>query len=291
MSRLALELLSLLLIAVPSAYPQPAQEPIATPQATGAAVTPERDSPREQSYARPHDAMVSQQPPSAEQLNKKTSDDNGQGEALELNRRLTDYTGNLAHYTWLLVIIGFLQGAVAVFQIALFFKSLGISREATAAAKAALHTNRPFLLVTNIVSNSTETDGNWYKVESAIRLRNFGVGPADIVDYIAKVELFDTPESSSSEPLVTYGLDEGNRLGNPLIGPGDAVEDRFFPGMTIGPDMRTARHEKRKTLATHGRIRYRGAPEQVYITRFFWWHFTGNQGNERAKTPELNAHT
>ena len=50
--------------------------------------------------------------------------------------------------------------------------------------------------------------------------------------------------------------------------------------------------EETKRLGVYGEIRYRGGPpEEIYITKFFWWYFYGvpkGQDFARALTLELN---
>jgi hypothetical protein len=167
---------------------------------------------------------------------------------------------------------------VATGLIALFNGQLvGVTNEMRKAAEAALDVNRPFLLVTNVsveirhsdfVSNADIQIRHTFFVNVA--LKNFGVSPADIIDYTAAAEPLDPPRRPDfKDPPVWYGPLE--YLNEPIIGPGEPVPDRIHTGngFTDREYQMLAMHEKK--IAIYGRIHYRGASQKVFETRFYWW--------------------
>jgi len=124
-------------------------------------------------------------------------------------------------------------------------------------------------------------------------LHNFGVGPADIMDYIAEAELFDSPalfQAQINDPPILYRENEVRRLNDSLIAPGEEVQKRIHATITISPTEDTQITNDTKRIGIHGRIRYRGAPEHRYTTRFFWWYFRDDNNFFRCLTPEYNSH-
>ena len=166
------------------------------------------------------------------------------------------------------------------------------AKQSAQAAEASLHADRPFLLVIGIaveVSGLGEfSDKN---LTAAIALRNFGNGPADIIDYIAEAELFDSPMVVRRDPPVWYGPDVGDRINDSLIGPNEMVKGRLFATLSMNSQEYASAFAEEKRIGIHGRIRYRGASKQIYESRFFWWFFAQDKSVARALTKELNDHT
>lgn len=194
--------------------------------------------------------------------------------------------------------------AAATIAIAIFnYQLVGVTgkmqeatTKATEAAEAALHADRPFLLIFRVtVFHTAIPNPSGHSLEARIWLHNFGNGPADIVDYIAEAALFDrNPRVGGAvqEPVVEYGPADGGPLGNSLIAPHiDSKGDDIVAHLTLSDDDMKAMRDETKRVGIHGRIRYRGAPKQVYESRFFWWYFPDTQECFRAANPELNAHT
>jgi hypothetical protein len=177
--------------------------------------------------------------------------------------------------------------AVAVFTLMLWSVSEqqkklmenaeAISRRSVEAAENSLDIYRPFLLVTNVAVEIRHSD---FVSDADIQIRhhflvnvalkNFGVSPADIIDYTAAAEPLDPPKRPDFiDPPVWYGAAE--YLYEPIIGPGEAVPDRIHTGngFTDREYQTLAIHEKR--IAIYGRIHYRGASQKVFETRFYWW--------------------
>jgi hypothetical protein len=157
------------------------------------------------------------------------------------------------------------------------------------ATRAALHVNRPFLIVKQPrMKGEPPTSGgnNWIPQCAEIDVENFGTGPADIIDVNCSVEPFDLPPP---DPRVEYQ----GRLSPyiPVIAARETVElmRQYFD---LGPLARKVFDEE-KRLGVYREIRYRGGPpDEIYSTRFFWWYFVGAQPAEafaRAFTKELNA--
>jgi len=152
------------------------------------------------------------------------------------------------------------------------------AKAAADAAEAALHINRPFLLVTEVKSISLTRDGRGdeilYIYEFEVCLRNFGVGPADIVDYIAgaAVRNVSIPVQPVVEPQVCYAP-TGRRLSESLVAPGETAKGRIKVRATLNRAHCDAVRNGEGRIGIDGIIRYRGASKQMYWTRFFWWCF------------------
>jgi hypothetical protein len=119
-------------------------------------------------------------------------------------------------------------------------------------------------------------------LEATISVKNFGVGPADIIDVIVEPEVFDRskPPAIRKDPVIVYGPDQGGPINDSLIGQTEQVE-RLITRINLNSQEFKAMDEDTKRLAFHGRIRYRGAsPEKIYITRFFWWFYFGRNPAE-----------
>jgi hypothetical protein len=188
------------------------------------------------------------------------------------------------------------------------------AKQSAHAAEAALHVSRPFLLVTKTgvtriagqqivdftkpppTSSTTAMDvlNNPLTIlRFNIELRNFGVGPADIKDYFCDAEIFEPPKPKNglNDPVVIYQDSECNRLNDSLIGPNETVDDRLVATISVYAAERDLIRDDVKPIAIHGRIRYRGAHDFTYVTRFFWWYSPDTDSCQRAFTEELNSHT
>ena len=114
---------ALFLNGVISAKADPLQIP--SPQASGTAKSPTSSDNAQQQNSRPPTSGVTS--PELRQTIPPTQnahDQNEQSEALDLTLRLTDYTGSLATYTALLVVVGVSSVLIALLQGALFFISI-----------------------------------------------------------------------------------------------------------------------------------------------------------------------
>jgi len=205
---------------------------------------------------------------------------------------------------------------VATVFVAIFTGQLVYAtRKMQTASEAALHVNRPFLLVTDVKCLRFTRDGSTnemlYIYEFDVCLRNFGIGPADIVDYIAvaaarniptEATFADHPSGSGTviflepgaEPFVYYAA-TGRRLSESLVAPNEWAEGRIKEKATLTrADCDAVRNGKAR-IGIDGIIRYRGAPKQVYWTRFFWWCFLDAAYNpvniQRALRSDLNDHS
>jgi hypothetical protein len=106
------------------------------------------------------------------------------------------------------------------------------TKQSAKATEAALHINRPFLLVTRILNDDVFHDGStdtvWHNYYFRLELRNFGVGPADIVDFIAKAEpLNSSADQARRDPAVWYGPNEGDQINDSLIAPSEITSERI----------------------------------------------------------------
>ena len=205
----------------------------------------------------------------------------------------------------LLMIAATVVMACATALIAWFnFQLVGVTKEmqvatkaAADATKAALHVNRPFLLVTDVKCGEVVHNSDGYIPYSfTITLRNFGVGPADMVGYSAGGAPFNSPDVyGQGEPTITYTSNDTPL--RELISPGE-ITDKLIPKVRFDlyDDMLGDIQKHKKRIGINGQIRYRGAaPEQVYWTRFFWWCFINDRGEplaiRRALRPDLNDHS
>src|SRR5208282_6322313 len=139
---------------------------------------------------------------------------------------------------------------------------------AAKAAEAALHVNRPFLLITNVKCGEIVRNNDGYIPYSfTITLRNFGVGPADMVGYSAGGVPYDAPDVyGQREPQITYTSNDTPL--RELVSPGDVAEN-LIPKVRLDlyDDMLRDIQSGKKRIGIDGQIRYRGAaPEQIYWT-------------------------
>jgi hypothetical protein len=197
--------------------------------------------------------------------------------------------------------------AGATFFIALFnWQLVGVTDEMKTAAKAAadaaeaaLHVDRPFLLVTGVECTDTKFINGILTHKFAIHLKNFGVGPADIATYIAGADPLDAPYSfttgETKEPALTYVPERGSRLSDSLVGPGDEANDRIKCESILDHQLFALLQDGTKTLGVNGIVTYRGGAPKIYETKFFWWFYIDADGRPvryvRAARFDLNSHT
>jgi hypothetical protein len=166
------------------------------------------------------------------------------------------------------------------------------AKQSAQAAEAALHADRPFLLVVGIKVDILGLGEFGEKnLHFALVVQNFGNGPADITDYIAEAELFDPPTHVRSDPAVWYGPNDGQRINDSLIAPHETVQERLRTSLSTSREEYASAFSDDKRVGVHGRIRYRGSAKQTYETRFFWWYFVNGDHSARALTKALNDHT
>jgi len=164
--------------------------------------------------------------------------------------------------------------AIAIFN----FQLAGVTKDMSRATKAQLHSNRPFVLVTN-VGRKPNADVAYFIFE------NFGNGPADIVEIIATAGTFFCDFSKIPPglfvPSVTYEPQFRVVVDRPIVRPNQPTEtyvnnfcefllskDDFLNGASVMDS------EVGSRVAVYGRISYRGgAPDEIYLTHFFWWWF------------------
>jgi hypothetical protein len=172
-----------------------------------------------------------------------------------------------------------------------------ISDEMKKATRAALHVNRPFLIVAmpEMKVASEEVEKNTLRSVPKcvnISVENFGTGPADIIDI--SLYTFAFPPLMP-DPPVTYKPEDRSPPLVSILGAGKSAEiARLYLDIGKASDV-LAVIEERRRLGVYGEIRYRGGPpDEVYLTHFFWWYFPGTpkgQDFSRALTPELNSRT
>jgi hypothetical protein len=204
--------------------------------------------------------------------------------------------------------IGDIATVLSTFLLAVFTGGLWwTSIRQWKAARASLELNRPFVLVTEVCREVLNETFNFnvpveanppagmpdptYTMTIRAVLRNFGVGPADILKYFAEAAIFDAPTTPAKQPRPVYRDADCNRLNDSLIAPNECADDRIVGTVSFTNADRGALAEDSMRIGMHGCIRYRGATETVYETRFFWWYLLPEDRFVRADPPELNAHT
>jgi len=183
------------------------------------------------------------------------------------------------------------------FLIALFTGLLWYtSKQQWKVTRAALHINRPFLIVAMPEMKVADEviEGAFRHVPKCVHIsvENFGTGPADIIDVSVEVIAFDPP---MPEPKVIYRPENRHQSNVPILGAAKSAEI-FRRDIDLGrPSDVLAILEETRWLGVYGEIRYRGGPpDEVYLTHFFWWYFPRTpkeQNFSRALTPELNSRT
>jgi hypothetical protein len=189
--------------------------------------------------------------------------------------------------------------AAATFAMAAFsYLLVRITRELHKATEGALYISRPFLLVTGVECTDTKFINGVLTHKFAIHLKNFGVGPADIVTYIASADPNDSPVGyvpEIKEPELRYFPENGNRLSDSVVGPGEEANDRIECESMLDPQLYVALQDGTKTLGINGIIVYRGTAPKSYETKFFWWFYMDHAGRPvrfaRAFRADLNSHT
>ncbi len=145
------------------------------------------------------------------------------------------------------------------------------------AMRAALHTNRPFLIVSEVEVGDGDLFDDW----PAVKVQNLGTGPADIVEVMGASSLFDIPtdrRGDSAFDLVEQRSADSLRTAAYVISATSApIELCRIPvtpmdeAIAIEPSDKT--EKTTKILCLYGRIRYKGgAPDEMYETNFFWWY-------------------
>jgi hypothetical protein len=258
------------------------------------------DTPKQtqaQAKQSPSPTRVKQAPPPVNSVNGQSTSD-------EIRKDGDQYAGLLRKVReWILGISaqGFFNFIIAAATLAMAVFSyllVCVTRELHKATEGALYVNRPFLMVTKVECTDTKFINGALTHKFAIHLKNFGVGPADIVTYIASADPNDTPigyVTEIKEPELRYFPENGQRLSDSLVGPGEEVTDRIECRSTLDPSIFALVQDRSKTLGINGIITYRGTAPKSYETRFFWWFFMDADYKPirfvRAFRPDLNSHT
>lgn len=211
-----------------------------------------------------------------------------------------------------LVVIATVTMAIATVLMAIFNCQLvtvtkdmtRATRDMAKAAEAALHTNRPFLLIVDI---SPEKDDPPFQpsipsmdfpapetehvLTFNITLRNYGNSPADITGYFSEARLFLLTSGAMQSPEVAYNRVEDGRLNDSSIAPGESRQDCIPATISLTPTEYGRMRVDKERIGIHGIVRYRGAPEQEYWSQFFWWYSADDGSCVRAGPKELNDHT
>lgn len=207
-------------------------------------------------------------------------------------RKIREWIANISSQAFFNFITAAATAILAVFTGQL----VCVTRDLHKATEAALHVNRPFLLVVEVRCDETKFANGVLTHRFAVVMRNFGVGPADVLQRDVWTAVHDFPTTSDSEPQLTYRpYSVNNRFRESLVvAPGETT-DRITCRSDLTHQMYVAVQDRTKALAVDGIVHYRGASPKVYDTNFFWWCFIDDQGRPtgivRALRPDLNEHT
>lgn len=124
------------------------------------------------------------------------------------------------------MIVGGLQVKWLKKQTQISTLSLKMARQSIEVSRLALQINRPFLLVAELANLTERRYPSPFKfiVEANVALRNFGTGPADILDYIAEAEIYNTPPP---DPDPDYDAIEANALNDSWSRPMKLLQTGF----------------------------------------------------------------
>lgn len=164
------------------------------------------------------------------------------------------------------------------------------AQKSAEAVDASLHVYRPFIVIRKPNVDSTQIPQLRRRMPTTvkIKIRNYGIGPADIVNYFVRAEVFDWAGDDPALPI--YTQNEVCHTIDSVLKP-EGENELITLWFDISEGDFTAMLNDTKRLAFHGIIYYRGGPEKIYWTRFFWWCILlAGEEIVRAKTPELNAH-
>jgi len=240
-----------------------AQSPNPSPKATGQPIRIQNDEQGTESQTNARQPTPIEQQGQPPHRKEKVADDNGQTDpALELNRLLTLYTGQLAQYTWLLVGVGLLQFVVAAFGVFLLFKSFGLT-------KLALQSDRPFVLPVMVIPVPSAFVPEGIGI---CRIKNFGKGPAIVVEIVARLKATDRPfplpaEFSDCLPVTmiereVIGASESITFWATYSGSNQDISD------AVDATFDTLMIQGAKRLTLYGEIRYRDVFNNSYSTWF-----------------------
>jgi hypothetical protein len=204
---------------------------------------------------------------------------------------------------------------VATALIAKFNKQLvAVTNEMTNAAKAAadaadaaLHINRPSIVITGIaaqvgIHQKTRTPDTL--IGYTPQIYNLGSGPAEIIGAFSHSRVFDAyetrddiPNLAAEEPsvgdLIWDGESDRREFPRTILGAAESF-DNYMAGYTpvvswIDGDIEKVKDGK-KRRAIYGLIRYQSSVKE-YFTRFFYWYDPQRRSFRRADRPELNQRT
>jgi hypothetical protein len=217
----------------------------------------------------------------------------------------------LAVLTLLFVAIaGIATALIAIFncQLVRVTKDMMAAANAAAvAADAALHLNRPAIVVTGCtpqIGIHLKTGTPDTLVGYRPHIYNLGSGPAEITGSYSHSRVFDAyevkegiPEMSVEEPNVSHLIwdfpGDCREFPRTMLGAGETF-DNYLAGYTpivnwIEGDIEKVRAGE-KRCAVYGMIVYRSSVKE-YRTRFFYWYNPERRAFYRAIRPELNERT
>jgi len=180
-------------------------------------------------------------------------------------------------------------------------------RDQAEAAEAALHANRPEIIVTSVkpnVSIHPMTRKPDTLTGYVPQIYNLGSGPAEIVGIFTHTQVFEAYRQvadyvlpiPTEEPkigdLIWDATTDQRPFPRGFLAPSESYNNHlagYFPVVWVAADIEAVTTgEKRR--AVYGLIKYRGSIKE-YRTRFFYWWNPEKRIFTKADSPELNERT
>jgi len=167
------------------------------------------------------------------------------------------------------------------------------SQSATEVARLALHTDRPYLLVTSVTAEAFKHVllGRQEPISRAkVTFQNVGTSPAELIEIVATSWKFGCfPDSD--EPKWDKLLGAPLSIEKPVVGVRETVDPLPIQVHWTKDDIELVEGGL-KRVALYGYVRYRSGSKEDYCTRFFWWFSPlENPPLRKAYDLELNKRT
>jgi hypothetical protein len=186
---------------------------------------------------------------------------------------------------WALVLVTIVAACAAVRTLRAIEQQVRIGQASTEIARLALSQNRPYLWPIGIEVEDNRAER---RISGKVLFKNFGTGPAEIIDYHMRVEVFEKPWPDALPIL--YTDDDVEQMINPIIGVQETRNvGSFSLSLTVTQDQ--AIDAGVMSVAFHGRICYRGLPHQQYESCFLWYHARDSEQGPVRGEDEFFGHT
>ena len=180
------------------------------------------------------------------------------------------------------------QSRIAAYNTRVSIRAANAATKSADAALAAIHADRPHLLIARIeIVEAHPADDVQLPRGAHVILENFGSGPADIVEIKADIDFW---------PLEPFGPSAAfaNAPQNaevPVVRPNG--DTKFFVPAGLynnAPDIPKLINGE-LAYGIYGKITYRGLPDTRYETHFFWWYSHPSEHVFRSGNDTLNRRT